>query len=123
VTHGFERPSPFTQPVLMPWGGAVGRVGEDATPMTKRNASWVVHPFAMWEDPADSDKNIAWTKAVRRAMQPYANGGIYLNYIGHEGPDRVQAAYGEEKYRRLATIKAEWDPTNRFKGNQNIQPA
>jgi FAD/FMN-containing dehydrogenase len=123
VTHGFERPSPFTQPVLMPWGGAVARVGEDATPMTKRNASWVVHPFAMWEDPADSAKNIAWTKAVRRDMEPYANGGIYLNYIGHEGPDRVRAAYGEEKYRRLATIKAEWDPTNRFKGNQNIQPA
>jgi FAD/FMN-containing dehydrogenase len=91
--------------------------------MTKRNASWVVHPFAMWEDPADSEKNIAWTKAVRRDMEPYANGGIYLNYIGHEGPDRVRAAYGEEKYHRLATIKAEWDPTNVFKGNQNIQPA
>jgi FAD/FMN-containing dehydrogenase len=123
VTYGFERPSPFTQPVLMPWGGAVARAGDDATPLTKRNASWIMHPFAMWEDPADSATNIEWVKAFRRDIAPYASGGIYLNYIGVEGEDRVRAAYGEEKLRRLAAIKGEWDPANLFTGNQNIKPA
>jgi Berberine and berberine like len=30
---------------------------------------------------------------------------------------------GDQKYGRLAEIKAEWDPTNLFRGNQNIEPA
>ncbi len=97
MKYGFERPSPFTQPVLMPWGGAVARVGEDATSLTKRDAAWIMHPFAMWENPADSDKNIAWVTAFRRAIAPYASGGIYLNYISHEGDDRIRAALRREQ--------------------------
>ena len=85
--------------------------------------SWITHPFAVWEDPADTDKNIEWARSFRRDIAHYANGGVYLNFIGDEGEDRVRAAYGEEKYRRLAAIKGEWDPTNVFQGNQNIKPA
>ena len=62
-------------------------------------------------------------KAFRRDIAHYATGGVYLNFIGDEGEDRVRAAYGKEKYTRLALIKGEWDPTNVFRGNQNIEPA
>ena len=123
MKYGFERKSPNTQQLMIPWGGAVARISEDATPMTQRSVRWITHPFAMWEDPADTEENIAWARAFRRDIAHYATGGIYLNFIGDEGEDRVRAAFGDEKYRRLATIKAEWDPDNVFRGNQNIKPA
>jgi FAD/FMN-containing dehydrogenase len=123
VKYGFSRQSPHAQQILLPWGGAVAAVGEDATPMTKRSAAWVTHPFALWEDPADTDKNVEWARAFRRDIAHYANGGVYLNFIGDEGEGRVRAAFGDEKYARLAAIKGEWDPTNVFRGNQNIKPA
>ena len=123
MKYGSERQSPMAQQILIPWGGAIARVPEDATPLTKRTVSWITHPFAMWENAADSAKNIEWARSFRRDIARYASGGVYLNFIGDEGQDRVRAAFGEEKYNRLAAIKGEWDPTNRFRGNQNITPA
>ncbi len=123
VKYGAERQSPLSQQLLLPWGGAVARIGDDATPMTNRDVSWITHPFAVWADAADDARNIEWARAFRRDIGRYATGGVYLNFIGDEGEDRVRAAYGDDKYRRLAAIKAEWDPSNRFQGNQNIKPA
>lgn len=123
VKYGFERQSPLAQQLLLPWGGAVGRVAEQDTPMGGRSVSWITHPFAVWADPAEAEQNIEWARSFRRDIARYANGGIYLNFIGDEGEDRVRAAYGEEKYARLAAIKGEWDPDNVFRGNQNIKPA
>jgi FAD/FMN-containing dehydrogenase len=123
VKYGSERRSPLAQQLLLPWGGAVARIGEDATPMTKRSAPWITHPFAVWEDAADDNANIEWARGFRRDIARYATGGIYLNFIGDEGEDRVRAAFGAEKYARLQGIKAEYDPANVFHGNQNIKPA
>ncbi|HLT68683.1 MAG TPA: FAD-binding oxidoreductase [Acidimicrobiales bacterium] len=123
VRSGGERQSPLAQQILFPWGGAVARVPDDATPMSNRSVRWVSHPFAVWEDPADDDRNIEWARAFRRDIAPYASGGVYLNFVGDEGEDRVRAAFGEEKYRRLAALKGDWDPGNVFRGNQNIRPA
>jgi FAD/FMN-containing dehydrogenase len=123
VKYGFSRQSPLSQQLLLPWGGAVARVAEDATPMTKRATPWITHPFAVWEHADDDDANIEWARSFRRDIAQHATGGVYLNFIGNEGDDRVRAAFGEEKYARLASIKGEWDPTNVFRGNQNIQPA
>ncbi len=123
VKYGFSKQSPLSQQLLVPWGGAVARVGEDATPMTKRSTAWITHPFAVWEDPGDDAANIEWARSFRRDIAHYATGGVYLNFIGDEGEERVRAAYGDAKYDRLARIKGEWDPTNVFRGNQNIKPA
>lgn len=123
VKYGFERPAAESQQLLLPWGGAVARVPEHATPMAHRDAAWVSHPFAVWEGAENDARAIDWARGFRRDIAAHASGGVYLNFIGDEGEERIRAAYGPEKYARLAALKAEWDPGNVFRGNQNIRPA
>ncbi|SDS77889.1 FAD/FMN-containing dehydrogenase [Friedmanniella luteola] len=119
---GAARPSPLTQHLVFPWGGAVQAVAEDATPLSRRDAAWITHPFATWVDPADDAANIAWVRGYRAAIAPWAAGGTYLNFIGDEGEQRIIASFGAANLRRLREVKAAYDPENLFAGNQNIRP-
>jgi hypothetical protein len=44
------------------------------------------------------------------AALPFTHGGAYINFLGNEGIDRVKAAYGEDKFRRLQAVNG---PTTR----------
>ncbi|MGZ5368509.1 FAD-binding oxidoreductase [Aeromicrobium sp.] len=122
LKYGASLPDASSQLLLAPWGGAVARVDSSSTPMTKRSAHWVSHPFAMWEDPDKTEASIEWARGFRREIADHATGGVYLNFIGQEGPDRIRAAFGDENYSRLTKIKRDFDPENVFQGNQNIPP-
>lgn len=109
--------------MVLPWGGAVAR-SADAWPIAGRGATWCVHPFGAWQDPGDDERAIAWVKGVRAELSPFTVGGAYLNFTGDEGRERTVAGYGgEANYRRLAQIKAQFDPDNIFRLNHNIEPA
>jgi FAD/FMN-containing dehydrogenase len=123
LKYGDSRPVPTIQHAMIPWGGAVAEATSETTPMAQRSAHWVTHPYANWVEPADDEACIQWVKDYRRDMAPYASGGVYLNFIGDEGQDRIAAAFGPENYARLRQIKAEYDPENLLRGNQNIVPA
>ena len=56
-------------------------------------------------------------------MEPYSAKGIALNFVMDEGNERVQTAFGPEKYARLVALKDEYDPQNLFSRNQNIKPS
>jgi FAD/FMN-containing dehydrogenase len=123
VKSSAAMPVSFSQNLMLPWGGAVARVTADDTPMTNREATWVFHPFAVWDGAERDAEHIGWAKDSLATMRQYATGGIYLNFIGDEGRDRVRAAFGEQNYARLAEIKHRYDPDNVFHRNQNITPA
>jgi FAD/FMN-containing dehydrogenase len=114
-------PSP-SQHVVFPSGGAVARETAD-WPVPWRHAPWCVHPFGLWSDPADDERGRRWARDIRADMRPWATGDVYLNFIGDEGEDRLVAGFGADNYRRLARIKAEYDPDNVFHLNHNIRPA
>ncbi|WP_068053420.1 FAD-binding oxidoreductase [Nocardia xishanensis] len=111
-----------SQSLLVPWGGAVA-AGAQNWPQPHRSAAWVVHPFGLWEDAADDAAGISWARDAIAAMQPFATGAVYLNFIGDEGMDRVIAGYGRQNYTRLAAVKLEYDPRNVFHLHHNIHPA
>jgi FAD/FMN-containing dehydrogenase len=103
--------------------GAFGRVGEHDTAFASRAAKHDFTVLSVWEDAAEDDKNIKWTREFGDAMKSLATGAAYVNYMmDDEGAERVRAAY-EANYERLVAIKKKYDPTNFFSGNQNIAPA
>jgi len=115
--------SPLGQVIVMPGGGALSRVPEEATAFVQRNAEWNLHYLSMWADPSETERNISWTREFASAMKPWSSGRQYLNMLDEDSVDRVAAAYGPEKFAKLQTLKAKWDPANLFCHNQNIPPA
>ena len=119
--HDMPVPSGCLQ-ALSSWGGEISRrVGD--WPIADRDASWHVYPFAMWTDPDSDEKALEWIKGLSADLAPYATGNPYLNLIADEGRERTIAGYGgEDKYQRLARVKARYDPQNVFCVNHNIKP-
>ena len=115
-------PSPSLH-TAMPLGGAVTR-NADLSPLAFREkATWTIHPLALWVETSDDEQAIGWARNVIADMKPFSVGAVYPNFIGDEGQERVVAAYGEENYRRLAEVKAEFDPDDVFHLHHRIQPA
>ncbi len=114
-------PSP-SQHALIPQGGAISR-GSTEYPIPWRMAPWCVHPFGLWASPTDDARGIKWAHDLRADLKAWASGAVYLNFIGDEGHDRVVAGFGRDNYRKLAEIKAKYDPDNIFHLNHNIRPA
>lgn len=115
-------PSVMALAVLQQVGGAIARVPATATAYTARDAAYDCFPIAIWDDPADETANIEWARNMWTAMRPFSTGAVYVNNLGDEGEDRVQAAYGPN-YGRLVALKNKYDPANLFRLNQNIRPA
>jgi FAD/FMN-containing dehydrogenase len=122
VEHATKPVSPMSQMLILASGGAISRIDDDATAFGQRNAPFNLHYLSLWPDPADTERNIAYTREIATAMKPWATGRAYLNFLGDEGAGRVEAAFGPEKFAKLQALKTKWDPTNLFRHNQNIPP-
>jgi FAD/FMN-containing dehydrogenase len=103
-------------------GGAMARVPESATAFGRRSATFAMNIISMWPEAVDSEKHIGWTRRLEEAIRPFATSGVYVNFLGNEGEERIKAAYGENKYKRLVELKNKYDPHNFFRLNQNIRP-
>ena len=122
LEHYAERPA-GAMVVIDQFGGAVARVHDDATAFGHRHAAYDLIIATLWPDPEQTEEHVEWARGLWDAIQPYAEESVYVNYLGEEGDERVHAAYGEEKYARLAALKRKYDPENVLRGNQNIKPA
>lgn len=117
-----EMPSPFSGVGLQQMSGVASRVAPTATAFAHRARQYDFNIISQWADPADSPRNVEWTRAFFAAMEPFLERAVYANNLGEEGDARVRAAYGVN-YDRLATIKGRYDPGNLFRFNHNVRPA
>lgn len=112
----------MTQVHLHHMGGAMARVPSDQTAFAHRNASFALNIVGTWDAPEFDDANVGWVRGSWENLGRWTD-GVYVNFLGAEGNDRIRAAYGETAYARLAQLKRRYDPDNVFRLNQNIHPA
>lgn len=120
--HALRATSGLSQSIIFHLGDAIGRRAPDDGAVGNRDTRYVCGAAAAWKE-GPAEPHVAWARDSWTAMQPYATGGVYVNFLTEEeGTDRVHAAYGEN-YDRLAKAKAKYDPENLFRTNKNIRPA
>ena len=106
------------------FGGAVGRVDDEATAFPSRTTPFDGSADAgSWDDPADDERHIGWTRAAMAILADAAAPfGSYTNESAEPSTD-ARAIWGDTKVARLAALKRAWDPDNVFRGNHNVAPA
>jgi FAD/FMN-containing dehydrogenase len=114
--------SPFSLVQFRGLGGALARVGKDATAFAHRDKRYLVAVIGLWLDAAEEvARHSAWTESLWQTIRPEGS-GVYVNFLEEEGADRVRDAYPPATFARLVEIKRVYDPQNMFRFNQNIPP-
>jgi hypothetical protein len=105
--------------------GAARREPPGGSAFGQREAGWNISGIAIWEEVEDDPVHISWTRGFADALRPSSlTGAGYANYAPvDETPERVLAAFGAERFERLAKVKRRYDPDNVFRFNLNIPPA
>ncbi|HMQ34219.1 MAG TPA: BBE domain-containing protein, partial [Chloroflexaceae bacterium] len=121
ATTASARPPPL--PVVnvpQAHGAAPGRAPA-ATAFALREEHYSVVNIGMWVD-GGGEAETTWTWRAKARMAPHASPGLYVNFLGEDGEGAIREAY-RANYDRLVRIKAEYDPENIFRSNQNIRPS
>jgi FAD/FMN-containing dehydrogenase len=114
--------SPMNIVQLRGLGGAMARVPADETAFGHRDKKYLAAVLALWVDPSEDRRpHEQWAEALWSEVRRDAD-GVYVNFLENEGEDRIRQAYGDANHARLARVKAQYDPENVFRFNQNIRP-
>ena len=119
--HSMRISSPLTAFPIWQMGGAVSRVGDDETAFSGRSAGFTYNIGASTETSVGFAEERQWVREFWSALRPWHE-GVYVNFLGDEGAERVRQSYGSKKYERLQALKRKYDPDNFFRINQNISP-
>ena len=123
--HITLKSSPMSFMSLFILGGKYAEPADQDTAFAgSRRTRYVLTITAMAPAPELLEADRAWARAFWADLVPHAGGvGGYVNWMSEFEEDRILASYGAEKYQRLSSIKAKYDPDNLFHLNANIRPA
>jgi FAD/FMN-containing dehydrogenase len=119
---GQKLPSMHSTVHVYPIDGAAHDVDRGDTAFSYRDANFAEVIFGVDPEPAAASTIRDWCVGCWDATHPYSAGGAYVNFMMEEGQERVRATY-RDNYDRLARVKAQYDPDNLFRVNQNIHPS
>jgi FAD/FMN-containing dehydrogenase len=117
---GREDPEVASNVIVQHLGGAVSDVPVDGTAYAHRDASYDSVILSAWENRDYDEPNINWLKDSFAEMEPYTI-GLYSNHMVDSDTSKAQRAF-RGNYDRLVELKNEYDPTNVFHLNANVEP-
>ncbi len=103
-------------------GGAMADVPSDATAFAHRDARVMGVAAALGTTVEEAASFEPWVEELSRSLRN-GNEGIYVNFLSHNDPAQVRAAYPGSTYDRLVEVKRRYDPDNLFHLNHNIRPS
>jgi len=121
IEHLQASTAPMAVAQLRVLGGAMARVPVEATAFAHRHRPMMAGVGCVYEQAADRPAHDAWADEFAAALRQ-GDPGVYVNFLGDEGPARVREAYPGPTWDRLVEVKRRWDPDNLFLHNQNIPP-
>jgi FAD/FMN-containing dehydrogenase len=121
VEHANRLESPLSAVAIEYYGGAAGRVPNEATAFPHRHLPWDILFIAQWIDPAQTNLHRDWARSGEEMLRPYSQNAHLLSALDVEADDVIKTAFGPN-LARLAAIKKKYDPTNFFRVNHNINP-
>jgi len=113
--------APMRVAQLRALGGAVARVPSDATAYAHRSKPMLVNVAAFYQGDADREGRRIWVREFAEALQPNDD-SAYVGFLTDDAEARIRATYPGATWHRLVRTKAEYDPNNLFRLNQNIPP-
>ncbi len=122
VEHGNEMNSPLSLLVIEHYGGAAGRIANDATAYPHRNLPWNIIFGAQWTDPMAARIHREWARRGEELLLPYSANAHLASVLDVESEEVINTAFGTN-LARLRSVKRKYDPTNFFHMNYNIKPA
>jgi FAD/FMN-containing dehydrogenase len=103
-------------------GGAMARVPSDVTAFAHRDKRIMVNVAVLVQSADELAQHESWVAGLLTEVTQ-GDAGAYVGFLADEGEDRIRAAYPEATWERLRQVKAQYDPDNVFRLNQNIAPA
>ena len=100
-------------------GGAIARVPDDATAYGHRQRRIMANVAAMYQQPGEAAEHEAWVAKLAATLSQ-GQPGVYVGFLGDEGPERVREAYPGATGERLAEVKRRYDPGNLFRSAHTI---
>jgi len=123
MVDAFEAaPSTMSGMVVEHLHGEVTRIDPTATAFPHRRPGYNLAITGEWLEPSETEANVRWVRETFAALEPFMAPQVYVNYLADDDSARTREAYGPN-YDRLVELKRRYDPENRFRLNQNIDPA
>lgn len=123
-TFSTQEPSPLLFAEIRQAGGAIAQVDQDANAYSQRDASLILQMVGIIPSPEMRHSLMNVTGEVKKELQPYLSGGVYLNFLdGEEKWMHTKEAFSANALQKLTRLKHRYDPENRLCFGVNIPPA
>ena len=94
-----ERPNPQSLMVIRTLGGAIDRVTPEDSAYPHRGSRYNLSIDAGWTARDLDDDALHWARTSWTTLQPFATGGVYVNFAGLDADTSRTAVYGSSVQR------------------------